>query len=171
MLFRSLFSTVSGAVKRNVWSATRFSEDIIMSEDQELAARLLLSGNLIAYRADSAVYHCNNYSLSTAFRRYFDSGWSMTYAPYLRISGTQRSLEFLNSQLGSIWNEPGLGARERVFAVLYLMAKLSGFRLGQFAPNLPAYVRSRVSYTRSIVAATGGRDPETRQVGDPSPAA
>ncbi len=72
------FSNVSSAVRRNLLMRFPFDEELIMSEDQQLSRDLLEAGYAVVYQPSSVVLHSHNYTLSTAFRRYFDSVYSLT---------------------------------------------------------------------------------------------
>ena len=77
MLADVFFSNVSAAIRRDVLLRHPFDETIIMSEDQQLARDLLAAGLAVAYQPQSVVIHSHRYSLGTAFRRYFDSVYSL----------------------------------------------------------------------------------------------
>jgi len=146
-----LFSTVSGALRRSIWENFQFDEKIIMSEDQEIAFRLLKSKWRIAYWADSVVYHSNQYSFLSAFRRYFDSGWSMTYHPELKILSPSKGVYYLKSSCISLLLDESNSLVERLSSMIYLCAKVFGFVLGQTAPFMPIGIRDRISHTRSLL--------------------
>src|SRR3712207_9497114 len=55
---------------------TLFRSDIIMSEDQEWALRVLLAGHALVYEPRAVVRHSHPYTIRQAFRRFFDSGAS-----------------------------------------------------------------------------------------------
>ena len=147
-----LFTTVSGATTRDIWKTFRFSEDIIMSEDQEFGCRLLLSGFEIAYAADSIVYHSNNYNTVTAFRRYFDSGWSLTYMPPLRVNNRNKMIGYVSEQSRRILQADRSSAIDKLSSLFIFGAKVFGFGLGQTAPRMPEALRTRISYTKNIVS-------------------
>jgi len=63
------FSNANSALKKDVLRTYPFSEDLIMSEDQEWAKRVLLDGYEIVYDPEAAVYHSHNYSLKAVFKR------------------------------------------------------------------------------------------------------
>ena len=144
-----LFSTVSAALRRDIWNEFKFNEKIIMSEDQEIAYRILLSGYRIAYASESVVLHGHSYSLSDAFKRYFDSGWSMTGLPRIRPNNPFRNLHFFMKIFKDIASDSATSIFTRVSGVMNLGARSAGFILGQLAPNLPVTLRSRLSYTMS----------------------
>jgi rhamnosyltransferase len=68
------FSNANSAIRRNVWEATRFPEDLKVFEDVGIAKRILDSGWSIVYEPEAAVYHSHDFPLSTLFKRYFDIG-------------------------------------------------------------------------------------------------
>jgi rhamnosyltransferase len=62
-----IFSTVSCAVRREIWREYPFDDRIIIAEDQEWARRILNKGFKIVYEPASAVYHSHNYKPSELF--------------------------------------------------------------------------------------------------------
>ena len=79
----TLFSNVASAIRRDVFERFRFVDDIVMSEDQEWSARVLLAGYAIVYEPRAVVRHSHDYDLRAAFRRFYESGLSArrAYAP------------------------------------------------------------------------------------------
>jgi rhamnosyltransferase len=76
------FSNVSSCIRRSVLASLRFSENIVMVEDQEWCKRAIESGYTIIYEAASVVYHSHNHSLEMNYRRHFDYGASLReFAP------------------------------------------------------------------------------------------
>jgi rhamnosyltransferase len=146
-----LFSTVAGAIKKTVWRELRFNETIIMGEDQEFACRALLTGQRIRYESTSMVHHANLYSLPEAFRRYFDSGWSMTSLPRLKIGSQSGSARFLLDIAREMLLDNYATPHEKLSGFTFLFCKTLGFGLGSLAPYMPEIMRSRISLTKSIV--------------------
>ncbi len=72
------FSNVSSALRRHLALDFPFSDDIIMSEDQQFARDVQREGFAVAYAAESVVCHSHKYTLRTVFQRYFDSVYSLT---------------------------------------------------------------------------------------------
>ncbi len=62
-----IFSTVSAAVRKEVWQEYPFNRDILIAEDQDWARQIIERGYKIAYVPDSLVYHSHNYSLGELF--------------------------------------------------------------------------------------------------------
>jgi rhamnosyltransferase len=76
------FSNVSSCIRKSVLESLRFSENIVMVEDQEWCKRAIESGHTIIYEAASAVYHSHNHSLKMIYTRHFDYGASLRgFAP------------------------------------------------------------------------------------------
>jgi rhamnosyltransferase len=67
-------SNVNSAIKRDVWQQFKFSEDIVLAEDKEIARRILRAGWKIVYQPDAVVYHAHDFSLRSIFQRSVDSG-------------------------------------------------------------------------------------------------
>jgi rhamnosyltransferase len=68
------FSNANSAIRRKVWEATRFPEDLKVFEDVGIAKRILDSGWSIVYEPEAAVYHSHDFPLDILFKRYFDIG-------------------------------------------------------------------------------------------------
>lgn len=148
-----LFSTVSGTIRKDVWSRYRFAEDIIMSEDQEIAVRLLRSGWNIAYQPESIVVHSHQYKVKDYFKRYFDSGYSMTIIPELSNLDIVKSINYIVLLMKeTIMVSKPFGIKFSIRGIIYVLAKISGFLLGMYAEKLPTSIRMRLSHTRAHAA-------------------
>lgn len=76
------FSNVSSCIRKSALEQLRFSEEIVMVEDQEWCKRAIESGFTVVYEASSLVYHSHNHSLKMIYRRHFDYGVSFRgFAP------------------------------------------------------------------------------------------
>ncbi|MBE0664550.1 MAG: glycosyltransferase, partial [Candidatus Aminicenantes bacterium] len=62
-----LFSTVSAAIRKDIWSTYPFLDEILIAEDQNWAERVLKSGYKLIYTPASVVQHSHNYSLKELF--------------------------------------------------------------------------------------------------------
>jgi rhamnosyltransferase len=71
------FSNVSSAARREVVLRHPFDEELIMSEDQKFSYDVIMAGHTVVYQPSSVVVHSHRYSLAQAFRRYFDSVYSL----------------------------------------------------------------------------------------------
>src|SRR5918994_2235029 len=72
----TLFSNVNSATRRSFWERFPFADDLFFAEDQDWSRRVLVAGYAIRYEPEATVYHSHAYSLTTAFKRFFDTGAS-----------------------------------------------------------------------------------------------
>jgi rhamnosyltransferase len=68
------FSNANSAIRRRVWEATRFPDELKVFEDVGIAKRILDSDWSIVYEPEAAVYHSHDFPLDILFKRYFDIG-------------------------------------------------------------------------------------------------
>ena len=145
---RTLFSNVNSAMRRETWRASPFADDLIMSEDQEWARRTLLAGLTLIYEPRAAVRHSHAYTLSAAFRRFFDSGVSAnrTYvsdAPGSRAALRRAAMRYAVGELIWLWTS---GQRRWIpYATSYELAKFIGLQLGLRHQRLPRSLNQRFS--------------------------
>src|ERR1041385_8100009 len=92
----TLFSNVTSAIKKELWEEERWSDSIVIREDQVWSKAMLVAGYAIVYNPLAAVYHTHNYSLKKAFQRFFDSGTS-SFNSYLPVDGGGRLRFFGNA--------------------------------------------------------------------------
>lgn len=71
-----LFSTVSGAMRKEIWEKIPFQDNIPIAEDQEWAKNALNAGYKILYNPESSVYHSHHYSLAQLSQVKFQIGRS-----------------------------------------------------------------------------------------------
>ena len=72
--WRHFFSMASSAIRRSVWEARPFDEEIRYSEDILWSWRRRQEGWRIAYAADSIAMHSHNYTVAEMRRRYAGEG-------------------------------------------------------------------------------------------------
>ena len=144
----TLFSNVNSAIRREVFEAHRFVEDIIMSEDQEWSRRVLLAGHTLGYVPEAAVRHSHPYTMPQAFRRFFDSGVSAdrAYLAGARPSADvlrRESVRYAREEVRWLWSN---GHRRWLpYAAAYEAAKFAGLQLGIRHRRLPHFVKTRLS--------------------------
>jgi rhamnosyltransferase len=68
------FSNANSAIRKKVWEATRFPDELKVFEDVGIAKRILDSGWSVVYEPEAAVYHSHDFPLDVIFKRYFDIG-------------------------------------------------------------------------------------------------
>jgi len=138
------FSNVSAAVRREAALRHPFDEELIMSEDQQLARDFLLAGQAVAYAPASVVLHSHNYTLRQAFERYFDSVYSLTKIFPRHDMGSSVSLGagYLRREAAMmVRRHPGHLPRYAG----YVLAKSLGTLLGHWAERMPRSWARRMS--------------------------
>ena len=136
MLEDVFFSNVSAAIRRATVLAHPFDEELIMSEDQQFSRDVLTAGAAVVYQPASVVVHSHNYSLSTCFRRYFDSVYSLTriFPRHDIAKTTSLGARYFGAELRHMIRNhplslPHYGA--------YNMAKIGGALAAHFVDALP----------------------------------
>lgn len=144
----TLFSNVNSAMPRRVWEAFPFAEDIVMSEDQEWSARVLLAGLRLRYVPEARVRHSHVYTLRSAFRRFFDSGAS---APRTYLAGARGANRVLRRNAlaygrGEVaWLIRTGRARALPSTAVYELTKFVGLQLGARHRWLSPRLKRRLS--------------------------
>jgi rhamnosyltransferase len=101
------FSNANSAIRRKVWQATRFPDELKVFEDVGIAKRILGSGWSIVYDPEAAVYHSHDFSLDILFKRYFDIG-----VVYQRLGiWDERSR-------ASLWRDGWSAFKDKLFSLL-----------------------------------------------------
>ena len=67
------FSTVSCAIKKEIWNQMPFAEDLPLAEDQQWAKSVLDAGYTIIYEPSSVVIHSHNYTMRHMFKYYYNN--------------------------------------------------------------------------------------------------
>lgn len=141
------FSNVSAAIRKETLTRYPFDETLIMSEDQQFARDVVNAGYAIVYEPESVVIHSHKYSLATAFRRYFDSVYSLTIifsGHDMKTSGAMGA-RYLRKELCYICKRHPLYLP---YYCLYTLAKVSGTIAGHFADKLPVPIARACSLHR-----------------------
>jgi rhamnosyltransferase len=144
----TLFSNVNACIRRSLWQKFPFSDDIIMSEDQEWSRSVLLDGHDLVYVPEAAVRHSHNYSLIAALRRFFDSGVSSERAYMAENSESgavlrKRAVSYALGELRWLWST---GQKAWIpYTAIYESAKMLGLILGINHRRLPLAVKRNLS--------------------------
>ncbi len=133
-------------------AAGGFSSRVILGEDMQLAARLLQQGHAIRYEAQALVYHSHNYSLTSEFARYFDTGvfhhdenWMIqNYG-----KAGREGLRFLKSEICFLLRHAPWRLPE---ALLRSVLKLLAYRLGRSHTRLPMALKKQLSMHKGFWA-------------------
>lgn len=141
------FSNVSGAARRELLLRHPFDETLIMSEDQQFARDLLNAGFAVVYQPQSAVIHSHHYSLGTAFRRYFDSIYSLTVIFPAQDIKTSAAMgrRYLRREIRFILRKHPFYLP---YYLLYNLAKTAGALAGHFGAKLPRRMARLMSLHR-----------------------
>jgi glycosyltransferase involved in cell wall biosynthesis len=144
----TLFSNVNSAIPRAVWERFPFADDVILSEDQEWSVRVLLAGYHLRYEPNAVVRHSHEYTLKSAFRRFFDSGASADRA-YLSGKGRSNRVLLRNAfdyGRGELRWLVRTGRRRWIpYTAVYELTKFTALQLGAHHRWLPRRVRQRFS--------------------------
>jgi rhamnosyltransferase len=144
------FSTVNAAIRKSVWQATPFPEDVKVFEDMAIAKRILDGGGKIVYEPRAAVYHSHNHTTTGLLKRYFDAGviWRQ-----LKIWDGRMSSSLLRD-MGRLLRKKisrfdGNGSSRAVGASIRQdLAKSAGLFLGLHERYLPLALKRRLSAFR-----------------------
>jgi rhamnosyltransferase len=142
------FSDVNAAIRRSVWAATRFPEDLQVFEDLGIAKRILDAGWKIVYEPEACVFHSHHHTTLGLFRRYFDIGYTLKHLQIWDAQGTRSSLlrdarKLLASKLRRINGKKD--TRRAGAALTQEVAKSAGLFLGLNQSYLPSAVKRHLS--------------------------
>lgn len=137
------FSTASSAIRREFLVSRPFAEDILMSEDQEWAKRVIEQGHSIRYVHDSAVTHSHDIKLDKLFARYFCFGVS-----HSEINEKGYSQESLTGGFLHAFGEIAYLLEMKQYcwiprSVVYNGTKFFGLLLGRHHKYLPMALKRR----------------------------
>lgn len=140
------FSNAASAVRRSAFlEVGGFPDDVILSEDMVLCARLLNAGHKVAYAPGAVVRHSHNYSLGQQFRRYFDIGVAYRDANALIQGGakTSKGVGYATQQVK--WFSRNGYRRWVPYGMAESAMKLAGYRLGRAHKRIPNKLRRKLS--------------------------
>ena len=140
------FSDANAAIRREVWEATRFPEELKVFEDLGIAKRILDAGWNIVYEPEASVVHSHNHTTVELFKRYFDIGYT-----FERLGiWNERTQNSMMQELGKLVRNKlqvnGSRIRSTVVGGIKTdLAKSAGFWLGVHERYLPVAVKRRLS--------------------------
>ncbi|MGH3132788.1 MAG: glycosyltransferase, partial [Gaiellaceae bacterium] len=144
----TLFSNVNAAIPRAVLEQYPLADEVVMSEDQEWSRRVLLAGLEIVYEPRAAVRHSHAYTVSGAFRRFFDSGASaerayVSEARASRVALRRAGIRYGLGEIRWLWRT---GRRRWLpYSAVYESAKFAGLQLGLRHERIPLPLKRRLS--------------------------
>jgi glycosyltransferase involved in cell wall biosynthesis len=142
------FSDVNAAIRRIVWEANRFPEDLKVFEDLGIAKRILDAGWKIVYEPEACVFHSHHHTTLGLFKRYFDIGYTLKQLQIWDAPGTRTSLlRDVRKLLGKkIRRFTGNADGHRAGAALGQdIAKSAGLFLGLNRDYLPSVLKRHLS--------------------------
>jgi rhamnosyltransferase len=145
------FSDVNAAIRRSVWDALRFPEDLKVFEDLGIAKSILDAGWKIIYEPQAAVYHSHAHTTVGLFKRYFDIGYTLKLLNIWDTPGTKHTLL---RDAGKLMRNKVRGFRDRAtrgsagHGIRQDIAKSIGLFLGLNQSYLPLVVKRRLSAFR-----------------------
>ena len=142
------FSDVNSALRRSVWEANPYPEDLKMFEDVAIAKRILDAGWKIVYEPEAPVYHSHQYSAKQLFKRYFDIGYTLKELDIWDAPGTRSSLvrdfrKLVGKQFKRAAKSDGQQAERAAMGQSF--AKSAGFLLGLNQRFLPLALKRHLS--------------------------
>lgn len=143
-------STVNAVIRRDVWEATRFPEELKVFEDLGIAKRILDGGWKIVYEPRASVYHSHQHTTAGLFKRYFDIGYTLRqlgiWNERTRVSLLRDGWKLVRAKVARF---DGNGNGRKVGASLSQdLAKSAGMFLGLNERFLPLAVKRRMSAFR-----------------------
>ena len=145
----TLFSNVNSAIRRDVWTEFPFADDLFFAEDQDWARRVLLAGYALRYEPEAAVHHSHRYTVTTAVKRFFDTGASADrgfLAGGAASSGVLRKEALRYAREEVAWLARTGRRRWIPYAAVYELAKFVGVQLGARHERLPLWAKRRLSF-------------------------
>jgi len=143
-------STVNAAIRRGVWAATRFPEELKVFEDLGIAKKILESGWKIVYEPRATVFHSHTHTTTGLFKRYFDIGYTLRQLGIWN-DGTRGSLvkdawKLFRGKFARLGKSAG-GGKVRT-SLGQDLAKSAGLFLGLNEKFLPLALKRRMSAFR-----------------------
>jgi len=144
------FSNANSAMRRSLWEATGFPEDLKVFEDLGIAKRILDEGWKIVYEPEACVCHSHRHTTSDLFRRYFDIGYTLKLLKIWDAPGTKKTMlrdawKLLKNKARRAGNGTGKLASE---GLRQDIAKSAGLFLGLNQSYLPLVVKRHLSAFR-----------------------
>lgn len=141
------FSSANSAIRKEVWEATRFPDDLKVFEDVGIAKRILDATWSIIYEPEAAVYHSHDFPLHQLFKRYFDIGviyqqlgiWNDNSRRSVRRTGWKG----LQTKLSRLFEEKRFS--ETASSVVKDVGKFIAIELGRRERVLPRVIKKKLS--------------------------
>ena len=143
------FSDANGAIRREVWEATRFPEELKVFEDLGIAKKILDAGWHIVYEPEASVVHSHNHTTVELFKRYFDIGYTFQRLGIWNELTQNSMMQEVSKLVRKKLRGNGHGTRSAAVGRIGTdVAKSAGFWLGVHERYLPVAVKQRLSAHR-----------------------
>jgi len=144
------FSSVNSAIRKDVWQATRFPDDLKVYEDLGISKRILDAGWKIIYEPRAVVYHSHNHTTVGLFKRYFDGGVIWKRLGLWNSRTRSSMLREARQQLREKLSRSGGNGAGRIggSSIRQDLAKSAGMLLGLHERYLPLALKRRLSAHR-----------------------
>jgi rhamnosyltransferase len=140
------FSDVNAAIRREVWEATRFPEELKVFEDLGIAKKILDAGWHIVYEPAASVVHSHNHTTVELFKRYFDIGYTFQQLGIWNELTQNSMMKEVGKLVRRKLPGNGNGTRGAVAGRIRSdVAKSAGFWLGVHQRYLPVAVKRHLS--------------------------
>jgi rhamnosyltransferase len=140
------FSDANAAIRKEVWEATRFPEELKVFEDLGIAKRILDAGWNIVYEPEASVVHSHNHSTVELFKRYFDIGYTFQRLGIWNELTQNSMMKEVKKLVRKKLQRNRNGVRSTaVGGIRTDIAKSAGFWLGVHEKYLPFAVKRRMS--------------------------
>lgn len=130
-----------------------FADNLIMAEDMDAAAKMLLVSYKIAYVAGACVRHSHNYTVAQEFRRYFDIGVFQREQSWIGETfgtPTAEGRAFAIDQVRFLALQGAYGQIPR--SIFTSAAKLLGYKLGRSHRMIGRTLSRRMAMHRNYFA-------------------
>ena len=140
------FSDANAAIRKEVWEATRFPEELKVFEDLGIAKRILDAGWNIVYEPEASVVHSHNHSTVELFKRYFDIGYTFQRLGIWNELTQNSMMKEVKKLVSKKFQRNGHGVRSAVVGGISTdIAKSAGFWLGVHERYLPLALKRRLT--------------------------
>lgn len=145
--FKSIFISNSFSAYRvkDLINVGGFPTNVILGEDTIVAAKLLLSGRVVAYEASAAVYHSHHYTYAQEFKRYFDIGVLHAREPWLlkefgQVGG--EGIRYLRSEMQYVKENAWYLMPSSLIRTFF---KYIGYKIGRHEQYFPTRMKKMLS--------------------------
>jgi rhamnosyltransferase len=144
------FSDVNSAIRRDLWQAMGFPDQLKHFEDVGIAKSILDGGWKVVYEPRAGVYHSHHHTATELFKRYFDTGYA-----YKRLGIWTAQMR--SSMLRDLWKllrrkltrSDGKGSASKLGASIRDdLAKSAGLFLGLNEQYVPMAIKRHLSGNR-----------------------